>query len=557
MKIVRKINIIQIVTAISFIAMVSVALTLLQDISDHVTELTEEEMAIESKVSTISEAYLLQTAAVARAQLYAMDGTVEGLQAIEKEHKVFEAQRDILLQTLAETDALLVSLKSLVSDADPHHAEEMIYFENEMAIVKYDVEQYELIAEDVFALIATGDVAAARQRGQDAIVILHELSEVLHRMQDHVESSVILSVSAIRDAEELLIIDMIIAAIVSISVAVGLGWWISVGIRRGLTQTQSAIDHIVEHRDLAARVPEGTDELGQMGAQFNGMLVEFQGVLNGITSSVSSLAAAADELSAVTEQASSGVQRQRAETDQVATAMHEMSASMHEVAGNASSASEAVVCATEESSTGRRVVGSAIEAIHSLAGNIDNGVKVIGELSADSQDIGSVMDVILGIAEQTNLLALNAAIEAARAGEQGRGFAVVADEVRTLAQRTQESTTEIQRTIERLQSRAARAVSVMDEGKRSAETGVEAASSANQSLSAITASIDTINDMVTQIASASEQQSAVGDEISQNLTSIQDAANEVAEGASHTAVASADIAQLANQLNEMASRFKV
>ncbi len=557
MKIIRKINLIQVTTVIAFVSMVSVALVLLENISAHVKELTEEEMAIESHVSDISEAYLKQTAAVARAQLYAMDGTVTGRDLIEAEYQIFKTQGQHLQQILQEVDQLLTELKAIETDADPNHAAEMIYFENEIAIIVKDVNAYESIVEDVFGFINAGDIRQARIRGEDATAVLDELGEVIQRLKMHVESSVVVSVDAIHDAENLLMLDMIIAGVAAVSLAVGLGWWISVGIRRSLNQTQLAIEHVVVNRDLVARVPESNDELGQMAAQFNGMLAEFQRILHEINQGVSSMAAATEELTAVTEQARSGVERQRSETDQVATAMQEMSASMHEVARNTGSVSEAVGEATQESSEGQLVVGKAIDAIHALAGKIDKGVEVIDKLSTDSQDIGSVMDVILGIAEQTNLLALNAAIEAARAGEQGRGFAVVADEVRTLAQRTQESTAEIQRTIERLQAGAERAVTVMDEGKQCAEIGVKAASSANESLNAINNSINTINDMVLQIASASEQQSAVSDEISRSLTAIQDVAVEVSEGAGHTSAACGDIAKLAGKLHDMAARFKV
>ena len=557
MKIVRKINIIQVVTTVAFISMVMVAMYLISIINAHVNELTREDMVIESHMAGINEAYLKQMTAVARAIRYGMEDGAAAEQGFKREHAVYEEFGQTLNNEVAETRATLVELLSMTSDADPMHVEEVTYISEQVELIAHDVEKYEALTTEVFAKLEEGHINHAKRLAAEADEVAAELGELVHMIDEHVSAAVIASVDAIHEAEDLLVEDLIISAVISILVAVGIGFWISLSIRKSLDSTNKSINHIIENRDLSVRVPESKDELGQMAGNFNQMLTEFHGVLGEMTAASTQLAAAAEELSAVTEESSAGVQKQSSETDQVATAMNEMSASMSEVASNTASVSQAANHADQQAGEGREIVLQSIDVIRELASEVDKASEVISELSVDSQNIGSVMDVIIDIAEQTNLLALNAAIEAARAGEQGRGFAVVADEVRTLAQRTQESTLDIRKTIERLQSRAESAVQVMQVGKEKAEQGVSASSQAEESLASINTAVTTINDMVTQTASATEEQSAVAEEINRSLVSIRDVSSEVSVGAGQTAQASNDIAQLATNLQGMVARFKL
>jgi methyl-accepting chemotaxis protein len=226
-----------------------------------------------------------------------------------------------------------------------------------------------------------------------------------------------------------------------------------------------------------------------------------------------------------TQNASKSLDKQQYEMEQVATAVNQMSSTVQEVAANTSEAADAAVTARGESSTGQAVVQETMKSIQSLADEVQVAGDVIQKLRDDSNTIGGVLDVIRGISDQTNLLALNAAIEAARAGEAGRGFAVVADEVRTLAQRTGESTEEIQNMIERLQNGAEEAVQVMDQGRKRAVSSVEQASKAGASLDTITLSVQKISDYNTQIATAAEEQSVAADGIHNNIVSISDLCN--------------------------------
>lgn len=301
----------------------------------------------------------------------------------------------------------------------------------------------------------------------------------------------------------------------------------------------------------------GKDEFAWMAWEYSCARKQFSTIVRELMAQSTNVAAAAEELAAITTQSREGMTRQHSETEQVATAMNEMSTTVHEVARNASNAAEAAQQADEAAKKGQHVVKDTVDDIHNLAKEVESTADVIGKLKEDSIGIGAVLDVIRAIADQTNLLALNAAIEAARAGEQGRGFAVVADEVRSLASRTQESTQEIQGMIERLQNGAAEAADAMELGRRSADATVEKAAQAGESLDAITQVVDTISDMNTQIAHAAEQQSTTAEEINRNIATINTISVETSHGAEQTAKATDELAQLALHLQEVVGQFKL
>jgi len=302
---------------------------------------------------------------------------------------------------------------------------------------------------------------------------------------------------------------------------------------------------------------KGKDEFSWMAWKCNTMEKNLTVMVRDIVKDAEQVAAAAEELSTITEQSRQRVFNQNQQTEQVASAMTEMSATVHEVAQNASRAAEAAQDADQQARNGASVVTQTIQSINGLATEVEKTSDAINKLKEDSVAIGAVLDVIRGIAEQTNLLALNAAIEAARAGEQGRGFAVVADEVRTLASRTQQSTQEIQGMIERLQTGANQAVSAMQQGKSAAKSSVDKAINAGESLEIINRFIDTIKDMNTQIAAAAEEQSITAEEINRNVVNISGISHETAQGSEQTAAASEELARLASHLQEQVGRFKI
>ena len=309
--------------------------------------------------------------------------------------------------------------------------------------------------------------------------------------------------------------------------------------------------------DLTHRLDDrGKSEIALMAHNFNNFAGKVQTLVSQVAQGVDNLSSVVGDVSRIVEQTQNGAEQQRGQTDHVNTAISEMSASVQDVASSANLAADSARLADDNVRSGQRVVEETITSINTLADEIETGVNVITALSAEVQSIGSVLDVIKGIAEQTNLLALNAAIEAARAGEQGRGFAVVADEVRTLASRTQESTTEIEAMIEKLHSQARAAVEAISKGQQKASASVDSASNAGSALSEITTSVATISDMNMQIATASEQQSAVAVEISENVVSINSVADENARASNQLAHSSENLARIAEELQEVVSHFK-
>ncbi|WP_103102934.1 methyl-accepting chemotaxis protein [Pseudomonas sp. LFM046] len=299
------------------------------------------------------------------------------------------------------------------------------------------------------------------------------------------------------------------------------------------------------------------DELGQLMQAMQDMTESLRGLLTRLSNGIEQLATAAEEMSAVTEQTSAGVTQQKMETEQVATAMHQMVTTVQDVARNAESAADSAGHADRQAQHGTAVVQQAIQRIESLARAIEQSAGAIERLKHDSTNIGAVLDVIKSIAEQTNLLALNAAIEAARAGEAGRGFAVVADEVRALARRTQESTTQIEQLVSTLQDGAQSAVDMMGRSRTQAGDTVDAAKQAGDALEAINSSVSNIQQLNQQIATAAEQQSAVAEEINRSVTNIRDVAEQSAAATEETSAASIDLARLGSELQTEVNRFRL
>lgn len=351
-------------------------------------------------------------------------------------------------------------------------------------------------------------------------------------------------------------------ALLVAAVALTLGLLLALLVARGIVQpirraVEAMRDIAAGDGDLTRRLEaNGHNEISDLAIAFNRFAEKVRTLVSDVALSTSQVAASAEEMSSITEQSNRDVGSQRREIEQVATAMHEMTSTVQEVARNAAQAALSAEAADAEAQLGQGVVRNSIQAIEGLADEVENAAAVIQQLESDSQQISSVLNVIRSIAEQTNLLALNAAIEAARAGEQGRGFAVVADEVRTLASRTQQSTGEIQQMIERLQAGSAQAAAVMQQSQAQARASVIQAQQAGTTLSSITQAVAAISDMNAQIASAAEEQSSVADEISQNVVNINSVADRVAESAGQTATASDELARLAGGQQSLVNQFR-
>ncbi|MGO1706580.1 MAG: methyl-accepting chemotaxis protein [Oleiphilaceae bacterium] len=376
---------------------------------------------------------------------------------------------------------------------------------------------------------------------------------------DGLEKQVVAMDKKVGDSLSGAVIGSVTTSLIALAVIVFLALVVVRSIIRPLKSAVSAMNDIASgDGDLTRRLEvSGKDELSQLAVAFNSFADQVHGLVERVLSSTGTLNSASEELNQVMDEAGQGVERQKSESDQVATAMNEMTAAAQEVANNASEASDAADHANAQVCDAQGLVHQTIEVIGGLSEQVEQGVKVIKKLGADSRQIDTVLEVIREIADQTNLLALNAAIEAARAGEAGRGFAVVADEVRTLASRTQKSTQEIQETIERLQSGADNAVKLIGSISEHSEATIAETRQVDEALQRINQAVGTINDMNSQIASAAEEQTSVSETINQNVHEIVAITEQTAQGTHRAGAATQRLKALAGDMSDQVSRYRV
>ena len=439
---------------------------------------------------------------------------------------------------LAAIDAALDYLKALPAQLPEQHVGNLQQASDSLIGYRAAVSQY----RDAQVASATALKDMAHQGD-----VLLELSKKLT-----------LSQTVVRDtdaahAKNTLLLSTVLALVFGLIAA----WAITRQIIIPLNQALKAAERVAAGDLTHNLISQRRDELGQLQRAIQSMIVGLRELIGGISDGVTQIASAAEELSAVTEQTSAGVNSQKVETDQVATAMNEMAATVQEVARNAEEASEAAVAADQQAREGDKVVGEAIAQIERLATEVGHSTEAMGHLKRESDKIGSVLDVIKSVAQQTNLLALNAAIEAARAGEAGRGFAVVADEVRSLAQRTQKSTEEIEELILGLQSGTQQVATILDNSRSLTDSSVELTRRAGGSLDNITRTVSAIQAMNQQIAAAAEQQSAVAEEINRSVLNVRDVSEQTSAASEETAASSVELARLGTHLQMLVGKFRV
>ena len=361
-----------------------------------------------------------------------------------------------------------------------------------------------------------------------------------------------------RDSEALAARSLLTSvALLALAVGVLAAWLITLQITQPLRQTLAVAARIAKGDLSQVDAVQRRDEMGQLQSSMREMTLSLRELIGGIDQGVGQLSQAATQLAASSEDTKLRINQQREETDQVATAMNQMSATVQEVAQNAEQASQAATNADQQAQMGDQVVSEAIGRIEQLAGQMDHCLAAMQHLAGESQRIGSILDVIKSVSEQTNLLALNAAIEAARAGEAGRGFAVVADEVRGLAQRTSTATEEIGQLIDSLHNGTDDVTRLLDSSKRLTEQSVALSRRAGQALSQITDTVSSIQGMNQQIATASEEQSVVAEQINRSVINVRDVSDQTSAASEQTAASSGELEQLGQQLRGMVGRFNL
>ncbi|HDM8169915.1 TPA: methyl-accepting chemotaxis protein [Vibrio harveyi] len=419
-------------------------------------------------------------------------------------------------------------------------------------------EKYRSFNEKYSALLLTKQVDEANamlldgfpafQELQNAIIALVELNQTF--IKEDIDST------------HIVVTDAITYGIIAIVALLALGFSLGLFLTK---QICSPLNYVVEMAskiasgDLTYQLPRnkiGNDELGILADACIDMQAKLLSLVDSISSTTAQVSTATEEVSAISEQTSSGMDEQQQQLNLIATAMNEMQATVNDVANNTEAASETANGASNDAKQGLEVVQECISQINEASVAIQSVGTMVSELEQDASNISVVVDVIQDIAEQTNLLALNAAIEAARAGEQGRGFAVVADEVRTLASRTQSSTEEIVSIISKLQNCSKTAVSATNNSNDLIQVCVEQAQNAGATIGQIEQSVDNIAEKSIQIASACSEQSSVTEELHRNVEHINQFSSEVATGSRQTAVACRDLSELAVGLQEIVSQFK-
>jgi methyl-accepting chemotaxis protein len=504
-------------------------------------EMTRTALSAFGLIAEINQAVLALPASDERRfeQIQAAAKAKEELQLVRYEVRGYASNvNDKTEQTaFAQIDSALAAIPQLIT-ALPAHEAQLKQFETQLRQYRDAVNRFKE---------ANGQIVIARQEmtveGAEIVKISDALYQIQLTRRDN-ESA---------QAQTLQTIATLLALLIGVCAA----WLITRQITRPLQDTLEVVERIA-NGDLSHNLKvTRRDELGVLQQGIQRMAVTLRELITGIRDGVTQIASAAEELSAVTEQTSAGVNNQKVETDQVATAMHEMTATVQEVARNAEQASRAATEADGQAREGDKVVAEAITQIERLAAEVNRSTDAMSHLQQESDKIGQVMDVIKAVAEQTNLLALNAAIEAARAGEAGRGFAVVADEVRGLAQRTQKSTEEIEGLVAGLQSGTQQVANVMHNSRTLTDSSVELTRKAGSSLESITRTVSNIQLMNQQIAAAAEQQSAVAEEISRSIVNVRDVSEQTAAASDETAKSSVELARLGNQLQMMVSHFRV
>jgi methyl-accepting chemotaxis protein len=434
---------------------------------------------------------------------------------------------------------------------------EFVRIAEALAVIEQDYLSFKQHALRVFSLLNKGELQEAERLAESMEQEEKKLASECESLLREIEQITKEATHRAAEHERLAFKVLSALALFSLVAGISISWILSNNIAVRICKTVKVLKTTASGDLRYDLEVSGKDEIGELEKAIVAMQGNLKKMISHITDTTIQLSTSADEVSVVTTQTSENIQQQQLETEQITTAMTQMNATVHEVTRNIENTSSAATEANHKAEQGQSMVKMAVEGVHTLGEHIEYNANVISQVEKNSEDINTVLEVIKTIAEQTNLLALNAAIEAARAGEQGRGFAVVADEVRTLAGRTQKSTTDINQMIDNLQTNAMSAVTAMEESRQQVKSVVEMAENADSALSAISKSVAEIDQMSTQIATAAEEQSTVTEEMSRNIDHINDMASQNAAGSQQTSTAGMELSHMASSLKQLVGEFRV
>jgi len=543
---------------LSMIFIISIySLFTMGQIGKELEAIAEQDIPLTEILTKITEHQLEQAIHFERAVKYGVIIDIdEGAQKhLDREIAAFDKLSARVDEEIIQGEVL--SEESMAHASNETNRKEFEHIHQTLKIIEKEHHDFEVHVHQVFKAILAGDRHKAIELSSSIEHEEEQLYGVLEALLTNVEE---FTKEAGKRAEQHEISAIwTLGTIVLISLIIGIltSGIISSNIVNRLNKSKQSIATIADGDLTHEIIVDGTDEIGHLFISMQTMRVKILEMISDIRSTSLELASASEEVSATMMQTAINIQSQQEETEHISSAMTEMSQAVDEVSRNVIDTSDESNHANSEANNGQSIVQETIDEIQQLSQQIDNASDVVAQLEQGNEKVNTVMDVIKGIAEQTNLLALNAAIEAARAGEQGRGFAVVADEVRTLASRTQESTSEINQIIENLQTAAKEANAVMEGSKEQSHSAVNKATTAGSSLNTITTSISKIDDMSSRIATAAEEQNAVAKNLDANIGHINEIAMQNAASIEQTTVAGQEIASRAAQLQSLVEQFRV